>query len=111
MSRRIYQRKDIDWKAVDPNTGLSNLQLAKKGRAPIGPDGNQIELHHVIQKETGPMVEIMELTHDQYHRQLHGLVGNGRSFSNDPVLDKQYNNFRKKYWRWRARQIQDGGGD
>ncbi|MFC4076161.1 HNH/ENDO VII family nuclease [Salinithrix halophila] len=111
VSRRVYQRKDIDWNAMDPETGLTNFQLAKAGRPPIGTDGKQIELHHVIQKEAGPMVEIMELTHDQYHKQLHGLIGNGKSFRNDPVLGKQYNNFRKKYWRWRARQMQEEGGN
>lgn len=40
----------------------------------------------------------------QYKRPLHGLVGNGTSFRNDPVLKKQCNNFRSVYWRWRAQQ-------
>lgn len=29
----------------------------------------------------------------------------GGSFRNDPVLKRQYDNFRSKYWRWRAKQI------
>ncbi|OYD09936.1 hypothetical protein CHM34_00010 [Paludifilum halophilum] len=106
VSRRVYQRKGIDWNAVD-DEGLTNLQRMKKGRPPIGPDGKQIELHHVIQKEAGPMVEIMELTHDQYHKQLHKLVEDGNSFRNDPVLSKQYDNFRRKYWRWRYKQVKE----
>jgi hypothetical protein len=52
------------------------------------------------------MVEIPASMHDEYNRILHGLVENGGSFRNDPVLKKQYDNFRSKYWRWRAKQIE-----
>ncbi|SDC80503.1 A nuclease of the HNH/ENDO VII superfamily with conserved LHH [Melghirimyces thermohalophilus] len=106
ISRRVYQRKDINWNVIDPETGMTNLERAKDGRPPLGQDGKPLQLHHIIQKEAGPMVEIVEMTHRQYKKQLHGLVGKGQSFRNDPVLDKQYNNFRAKYWKWRAEQIQ-----
>jgi len=43
--------------------------------------------------------------HNEYHKILHGLVENGGSFRNEPVLSKQYKNFRSKHWRWRANQI------
>ena len=105
VSRRVYQRNDIDFDRVDPDTGLTNLQIMKNGDAPIGNDGRPIELHHVLQKESGPMAEVRETTHDEYQRILHGLVGDGSSFRNDPDLDKQYKNFRRKYWRWRRREI------
>ncbi|PMB05801.1 hypothetical protein CEN49_17265 [Fischerella thermalis CCMEE 5273] len=111
ISRKVYQRNDIDWQAIDPESGLTNYQLAKQGRAPIGPDGMPMELHHVIQKEPGPMVEVYESTHGQYHKVLHRLVEDGRSFRNNDVLEKQYNNFRKKYWRWRAKQLVNEGGN
>lgn len=109
VSRKIYQRSDIDWNYVDPDTGLTNLQRAAKGRPPIGPDGKPVELHHLIQQESGPMVEILQSTHDQYAKALHGLVEDGASFRNNPILDKQYNNFRKGYWKWRSKQITEGG--
>ena len=32
----------------------------------------------------------------------------GRKFRNDPILNKQYNNFRCSYWKWRAEQIIGG---
>ena len=57
VSRRVYQRNDLDFEYVDPKTGKTNLQLMQSGRPPIGNDGKPIELHHVIQKESGPMVE------------------------------------------------------
>nr|WP_285291752.1 HNH/ENDO VII family nuclease [Bacillus sp. ISL-35] len=109
ISRRVFQRVDIDYKRIDPNSGLTNFELMKKGRAPIWKDGTTIELHHLIQREPGSMVEIPASMHDEYNRILHGLVENGGSFRNDPVLKKQYDNFRSKYWRWRAKQIETSG--
>ena len=104
VSRKVYQRGDIDFDYIDPKTGKTNLALMRSGRPPIGNDGRPIELHHVIQKESGPVVEIRETTHREYSHQLHGLVGKGDSFRNDTILGKQYNNFRKAYWKWRAEE-------
>ncbi|MFJ7973566.1 T7SS effector LXG polymorphic toxin [Psychrobacillus sp. NPDC096389] len=106
ISRRVFQRLDIDYKRIDLDSGMTNFQLMKKGRAPIWKDGTVIELHHLIQREPGSMVEIPASMHDEYHKILHGLVENGGSFRNDPVLKKQYDNFRGKYWRWRAKEIE-----
>ncbi len=108
VSRRVYQRNDINIHYVDPKTGRTNLELMLAGNSPYGNDGNQIELHHILQKESGPVVEIREVTHNEYKRQLHGLRGPGESFRNDKTLSKQYKNFRKAYWRWRAQQIMEG---
>ena len=108
VSRRIYQRHDIDFSYMDSSTGLTNLQRMQKGKPPIGNDGKPIQLHHIIQKEAGPLVEIREVTHEEYHRILHGLVKSGASFRNDPLMNKQYNNFRAAYWKWRATQHTKG---
>ena len=48
------------------------------------------------------------VTHQGYYSQLHGLIEDGASFRNDPILNKQYNNFRCSYWKWRAEQIIGG---
>lgn len=53
------------------------------------------------------MVEIYYNVHDNYQKALHGLVEDGRSFRTNPILDKQYNNFRKQYWKRRAKEIGD----
>ena len=105
ISRTVYQRNDIDWNRVDPATGLTNKQLAQAGSAPYANDGTKMELHHLLQQEPGPMVEIPASLHDKYYKTLHGLVGDGESFRNNPRLEKQYNNFRAKYWRWRAKNL------
>ena len=108
VSRRVYQRNDIAFNYVDETTGLTNLERMQAGKPPIGSDGNPIQLHHILQKEVGPMVEIREITHQEYYSQLHGLIEDGASFRNNPVLNKQYNNFRRSYWKWRAEQIIGG---
>ena len=59
-SRRVYQRIDIDYERVGPRTGKTNYQLMKSGRPPIWKDGTKIELHHLIQREPGSMVELPE---------------------------------------------------
>jgi len=78
------------------------------GRPPIGKDGNPVQLHHILQKEVGPVVEVHETTHQNYYRVLHGLIEEGASFRNDRKLKKQYNNFRTSYWKWRAKQYAEG---
>lgn len=104
VSRRVYQRNDIDFDYYDEKTQSTNLQRMIDGDPPIGNDGKPIQLHHVLQKESGPMVEVREMTHREYKRILHGLVGNGNSFRNNPDLRKQYSNFRRAYWIWRAQE-------
>ena len=84
---------------------VTNRDLALKGQSPYANDRTLIELHHLTQKEPGAMVEIPASTHDKYSGILHGLVENGKSFRRNPVLNKQYNNFRRKYWRWRVKNI------
>ena len=108
VSRRVYQRSDINFNYVDPDTGETNLQRMLKGNAPYGRDGKPLELHHILQKEVGPMVEIHETTHQEYKRILHGIRGYGESFRNDKVLDSQYRNFKRLYWKWRAQEYLKG---
>ena len=54
------------------------------------------------------MVEIPKYLHEKYHKTLHGLIENGDSFRNNKDLDRQYKNFRKKYWKWCAKKYKEG---
>ena len=105
VSRRVYQRNDIDWGYIEKESGLTNRQIALKGEAPYGIDGEKINLHHLTQMEPGAMVELPYSTHKKYHKVLHGLKKKGDSFRNNNVLNSQYNNFRRKYWKWRANNL------
>ncbi|ETE90712.1 TPA: S-layer homology domain-containing protein [Bacillus thuringiensis] len=109
LDRRVYQMKDIDWNYVSSNPqakGLSNLELAKKGRSPFYKDDTQIQLHHTTQREAGSMVELPASKHRKYSKQLHGTIEDGESFRNDPVLTAQYERFRDYYWKQRAQDYQ-----
>ncbi len=111
VSRRVYQRNDINFHRIDKDTGETNLQRMLRGVAPIGRDGKPIELHHILQKEVGSMVEIHETTHREYKRILHGLRGDGESFRNDKILDSQYRLFKRLYWKWRAQTYLGGNNN
>ena len=108
VSRRVYQRQDIDFNYRDPKSGKTNLEYMREGRAPIGNDGKPIQLHHVVQKEVGPIVEIRAKTHRTYSRQLHRLIEPGSSFRRNDILRVQYNKFREAYWKWRAEEYEKG---
>ncbi|MBO2536956.1 HNH/ENDO VII family nuclease [Rummeliibacillus suwonensis] len=106
IDRRVYQIKNLDIHRVDSETGKTNLQLMKKGRPPFANDGSIVNLHHLIQEEPGTMLEIPESLHKKYSKMLHGLKENGESFRNDPVLKAEYDNFRIRYWKWRAKEFE-----
>ncbi|MEC2331816.1 T7SS effector LXG polymorphic toxin [Bacillus subtilis] len=103
VSRRVYTLKDIDINQKTPR-GKTNLELMKDGKSPYAKDGTQINLHHLIQEESGTLLEIPNSLHTKYSDVIHGLKGNGESFRNDVYLEKQYNNFKTRYWKWRAKQ-------
>jgi len=67
----VYQRDDlIDPKVVDPK-GRTNLERMEKGLAPIGPDGKPINLHHMLQDDTGPMAELTQAFHTRHKSAIH----------------------------------------
>lgn len=92
---------------MDPKTKKTNLQLMSKGRAPYADDGSKINLHHLIQEEPGALLEILESLHKKYSEVIHGLKNNGESFRQSPELESQYDNFRRRYWKWRAKQYEN----
>ena len=87
------------------DSGASNYDLMSKGYAPIGADGKQINLHHVIGEEPGPMIELLDSTHKRYYKPLHGLIEEGNSFRNNRLLKRQYEKFRRNYWKERAKSF------
>ncbi|HHV7361493.1 TPA: HNH/ENDO VII family nuclease, partial [Morganella morganii] len=118
QGRKVYQRDDLfDPHAID-EYGLTNIQRMQKGRAPIGKDGLEINLHHVTQTEPGPMAEILSSTHSTYDRTLHmysnqwdktwvGPDGVRRTYNSAPTsMDRgPFNSWKKKYWKERAKDF------
>jgi len=69
-----------------------NLNLFKKGKAPIGKDDKRIELHHFKQKNNGLLIETTHSFHKKYHKTLHP---NKKS----EINRGSFNKFRKKYYK------------
>lgn len=78
--------------------GQSNLQRMKKGLAPIGKDGMYVNLHHLIQQESGG---IMELS-GSVHKKEHGILHINPSYVPSGINRKAFAVLRKNYWKWRA---------
>ena len=82
-------------KAVD-EMGRTNIQRMQNGRAPIGYDGNPVNIHHVNQSNAGPLVEMSATSHQQPG--LHTNTGQSPS-----LIDRNaFNQWRTDYWQWRA---------
>ncbi len=112
--RTVYQRHDIfeptklsSWQ--DPVSKQwkrgTNVERMGDGLAPIGRDGKSVNLHHVLQAEPGPLAEVPSLLHKDLP---HKLRGPGESFRNDPVLKRQFEDFRSEYWKQRSKDFTSG---
>ncbi|WP_413208513.1 HNH/ENDO VII family nuclease, partial [Rhodospirillum sp. A1_3_36] len=95
---RVYQRNDlINPAMIDPKTGKTNLELMQSGRAPLGPDGKSINLHHLTQQQNGAIAEVTQTLHGSNHSVLH-MPNNVPS----GIGRAQFKSWRKNYWKNRA---------
>lgn len=85
--------------------GWTNAKLVENGYAPVGPDGWQVNLHHLIQEEPGPMVELLGSYHSKNTKVLHGLVEDGASFRKNGALNYRYSKFLEKWWKKRGKDL------
>lgn len=96
---RVYQRNDL----IDPSRldarGRTNLQRMRSGLAPIGPDGQSINLHHMNQRRVGSLAEMTRTFHQRHSRVIHI----NRSTRNTSTVDRdEFDRYRAAYWRNRA---------
>ena len=100
----VHQRDSfIDPLRRSPKTGETSYELMLKGKAPIGPDGKSIELHHVLQTSDGPLVEITNQLHTKYKKQLHINPDSWESAIDRP----DFKTFRGRYWKERAKDFEE----
>lgn len=76
----------------------------QKGYAPIGPDGEPINLHHMTQRDDGALAEVPQRMHQEHYRTLHINPNDVPSGIDRPA----FNTLRRRYWKQRA---QDFGSD
>ncbi|RPD83003.1 hypothetical protein EGK75_13745, partial [Neisseria weixii] len=100
----VYQRDDlIKPDFIDSKTGKTNLELMKMGRAPIGPDGKPINLHHMIQTQNGPIAEVTQTFHQKNSAIIHINTGNNIPSGINRV---EFNKWRANYWTNRAKDFE-----
>jgi filamentous hemagglutinin len=99
---RVFQRDDLinpHW--INPKTGETNLQRMQRGRAPIGADGKEINLHHTIQRQGYPMAEVS----GSFHKKYHGTIHVNPSTIPSGIPRNVHANWREKYWVERAKDF------
>lgn len=96
---KVYQRNDLfDPNYIDKKSGKTNLQLMEMGRAPIGKDGKSVNLHHMLQKQDGPIAEVTQSFHKDNHATIHI---NDNSIPSG-INRADFNKWRSNYWKNRA---------
>jgi len=75
--------------------GRTNIERMLDGYAPLDREGNEVVLHHVMQRDSGPLIE---MTYRE-HRSIPIL--------RDPsqINRSQHDSFRRDYWRDRAKDF------
>lgn len=106
---KVYQRADL----FDPNfkstwirngqeiTG-TNIQRMGDGNAPVGIDGNSIELHHMLQTQDGPIAEVTKTFHSNNYKPLHINSGSGIPTG---INRNTFNTWKKQYWKKRSEEL------
>ena len=89
----------------DPNfvdkQGRTNVQRMEQGLAPIGRDGKSVNIHHIDQTNSGPVMEITATEHQQNYSNLHTNIGQEPS-----QIDRNaFSSWRKEYWQWRSKNL------
>jgi RHS repeat-associated protein len=96
---RVYQRNDLIDTALVDARGRSNLERMQRGLAPIGPDGQSINLHHTIQTADSPLAEMTATFHQDNSAVIHinpNTIPSG--------IDRDaFEAYRRAYWINRAK--------
>lgn len=95
---KVFQRDDlIDIKLTDAK-GRSNLERMESGLAPIGPDGESINIHHMLQSEDAGMAEMTATFHQKNHKTIH--INTNKTPSG---IDRNaFKKWKRGYWKSRA---------
>lgn len=111
------ERTDIDWNATIPQDRIdrmrslfgdevadkwgekTNMDLIKDGKAPYGPDGERVNLHHIGQKADSPLAELTHTEHKSNDVILH-----------DKTKESEIERFgfrreREAYWQHRYEEL------
>jgi len=98
------KRVIMDDSTFDPNVkdrqGRTNIERMSQGLAPIGVDGQSVNLHHVDQTDDGLIREILATEHHKKYSDLHTNTGQEPS----KIDRNKFRRFRTGYWIWRSKE-------
>lgn len=98
--KKCLIRDDIDLDQTDED-GISNRDRMERGRPPITKDGEEVELHHIGQKQSSPLAE---LTMEQ-----HRGVGNDTILhdkTKETEIDRnEFGKERREHWKDRVESM------
>jgi hypothetical protein len=85
--------------------GRTNLERMRKGLAPLGPDRKSINLRHTTQRNESSIAEVTQTFHKENSSVIHinpNTIPSG-------INRKEFNQWRKEYWKNRAKEyIKEG---
>lgn len=97
--RTVFKNDNIFNKESKDALGRTNCQRMQSGMAPIGHDGEPINLHHLQQENDGDIVEMLASEHRYYSKELH-------SHKKISEIDRQeFNEWKRRYWYERSLKI------
>lgn len=101
--KKCLIRDDIDLEQEDED-GITNRERMERGRPPITKDGEEVELHHIGQKQNSPLAE---LTMEQ-----HRGVGNDTILhdkTKETEIDRnEFGKERREHWKDRVDAMEGG---
>lgn len=101
--KSCLERTDINPEQLDED-GISNLERMDRGRPPITPNGELVELHHIGQKPDSPLAE---LTTNEHRGPGNDTVLHDKT--KESQIDRQaFAKERKLYWKSKAEQYKKG---
>lgn len=97
--RECFTRTDINYEETDAR-GRTNLERMLEGKPPLI-DGKPVELHHIGQKQDGPLAELTQ----QEHRGS-GNDGILHDKTKETEIDRnEFKKEREQHWKSRAEDI------
>ncbi|WP_375661016.1 DUF637 domain-containing protein [Bartonella sp. CL71SXKL] len=106
QTNKAYQRDDlfdpnkiVSWTVKGEEVWGTNIERMETGRAPIGYDGESVELHHLSQTHEGPIAEISHESHKKYTSVIHDNPKTHQSL----IEREKFGKWREEYWKERAK--------
>ncbi|EOI3549595.1 HNH/ENDO VII family nuclease [Cronobacter dublinensis] len=105
QGNKVYQRDDLfdptlmtTWREKGKVICGTNVERMAAGRAPVGYDGNAVNLHHMLQTQDGTIAEMSQT----FHKTNHGIIHINPNTIPSGINRAEFDAWRKQYWINRA---------